>query len=170
MRNVARVMVLALAAVFLLAAAAVAQEKKIAYLNLSKLFDSYEKTKQYQTSLDSVRATYEKELKDRQAKLKEAEDKMALMKEEEKVKAQKELQDMQKSMMEFVQAKRTDLMKQEEEKTREILLEMEKVIGDFAKKEGYDLIINDRVLLYSNPAMDITDQVMKLLNESYNKK
>jgi outer membrane protein len=95
---------------------------------------------------------------------------LAALKEDEKAKAMKDIESMRGALTEFVQAKRTDLMKEEEGKTREILLEMEKIIGDFAKKEGYDMIINDRVLLYSNPALDVTEPVTKLMNESYNKK
>jgi len=120
--------------------------------------------------LDDLSGTYEKELKDRNDKVKEAESKLAALKEEEKAKAMKDIEAMRAGLTEFVQSKRTDLMKQEEEKTREILLEMEKVISDYAKKQGYDIIFNDRVLLFSNPAMDITEPVIKIMNENYNKK
>lgn len=171
MKKFFAVAVLALAGIFALTSQPLAQEaKKMGYLNLSKLFDSYEKTKEYQKQLDSLRGTYEKELKERQDKITQAEGRLAALKEEEKATAMKDLEAMRNAMMEFVQAKRTDLAKQEEEKTREILLEMEKVISDYAKKEGFDLIINDRVLLYSNPSMEITDPIIKIMNENYNKK
>ena len=41
------------------------------------------------------------------------------------------------------------------------------MITDFAQKENYSLVINDRVLVYTTKEMDITDQVIKLLNEKY---
>ena len=49
-------------------------------------------------------------------------------------------------------------------------LEIEKVVSDFAKKENYALIYNDRVLTYGDKGFDITDQMIKLLNDSYSKK
>lgn len=171
MKKILTVMVMALLGVALLTSGAFAQAgKKIAVLNLSKLFDSYEKTKEYQKQLDDVRASYQKELDDRNNKIKDAEDKLAALKEGEKANATKEINNMKAALAEFVQTKRTDLLKQEEEKTREILLEMEKMISDYAKKEGIDMVINDRVLLYSNTSLDVTDPIIKMMNESYNKK
>ena len=89
------------------------------------------------------------------------------MKAEEKENLQAEIDTMKKALMEFDQAQRTDLAKQRDEKIREILLEIEKTVSDFAKKEKYDLILNDRVLIYGNETLDITDKVLTILNEAY---
>ena len=143
---------------------------KWAYMDLSKVFDNYEKTKEYDTALEAQHSGYEKERNAKIDKLKEAQNKLDLLKPEEKDKAQKDLEQMRSDLAQFDQQKRTDLQKQRDEKIREILLEIEKVVSDFAKKDKYDLILNDRVLVYGNPAMDISDQVLKLLNDSYNSK
>ena len=44
------------------------------------------------------------------------------------------------------------------------------MVKDFAEKEKYALILNDRVLIYGNTGGDISDQILKILNDSYNKK
>ena len=93
---------------------------------------------------------------------------MDLLKPEEKDKAQKDLEQMRTDLAQYDQQKKTDLNKQRDEKIREILLEIEKVVSDFAKKEKYDLILNDRVLIYGNQGMDVSEPVLKLLNDSYN--
>jgi len=49
------------------------------------------------------------------------------------------------------------------------LLEIEKVVSDYAKKEGYDLILNDRVLIFGSDALDVTDKILEKVNEIYNK-
>ena len=46
---------------------------------------------------------------------------------------------------------------------------IEKVVKDYAQKEGYTLVLNDRVLVYGGEEMNITDKIVKLLNESYPK-
>ena len=81
-----------------------------------------------------------------------------------------EVEKLRTELLEFDQANRTDLTKQRDEKIREILLEIEKVVSDYAKKEKFDMVLNDRVLIYGNETLDITDQVLKILNEKFNKK
>ena len=143
---------------------------KWAFLDLSKVFDNYEKTKEYDATLEAQHSAYEKERNAKIDKLKEAQNKLDLLKPEEKDKAQKDLEQMRTDLAQYDQQKRTDMSKQRDEKIREILLEIEKIVSDYAKKEKYDLILNDRVLIYGNPGMDISDPVLKLLNESYNSK
>ena len=144
--------------------------KKIAFMDLSKIFDGYQRTKEYDAALESQHKGYETERNAKLEKLKEAQGKVALLKEEEKGKAEADIEQMRTDLLAFDQAKRTDLTKQRDEKIREILLEIEKIVSDYAKKEGYDFILNDRVLIYGNETLDISDQILKLINESYNKK
>ena len=142
-------------------------ERKIAFIDLSKLFDSYEKTKEYDAVLEKDHKAYETAREEKLTKIQEATGKLALMKADEKEKLQAEIDTMKKDLMEFDQAKRTDLAKQRDERIREILLEIEKTVSDFAKKEKYDLILNDRVLIYGNETLDITEQVLAILNGAY---
>ena len=162
--------VLTLAAfLFLVNGTAFAQQAtKWAYLDLSKIFDNYEKTKEYDKTLEAEHGGYEKERNAKIEKLKEAQNKLDLLKPEEKEKAQKDLETMRNELVQYDQQQRTDLQKKRDEKIREILLEIEKIVSDYAKKEKYDIILNDRVLIYGDPGMNISDPVLKLLNDTYN--
>ncbi len=53
---------------------------------------------------------------------------------------------------------------------QEILKEIEQIIQDFGKSQGYSFIFNDRVLVYKGEGSDLTAQVIKTLNDSYTKK
>jgi len=143
-----------------------AAPKKIAFMDLSKVFDSYTKTKESDAVLEADHAAYQKERDQKIEKLQEAQGKLALLKENEKAKAEADVEKMKEDLMAFDQAKSTDLTKRRDEKIREILLEIEKTVSDFAKKEKYDLILNDRVLVYGDETMDVTDQVLTILNGS----
>jgi len=145
-------------------------DTKWAYLDLSKVFDNYEKTKEYDATLEAEHSAYEKERNTKIEKLKEAANKLDLLKPEEKDKAQKDLEQMRNELAEYDQQKRTDLNKKRDEKIREILLEIEKVVSDYAKKEKYDIILNDRVLVYGDQGMNVSEPILKILNESYNSK
>jgi outer membrane protein len=52
---------------------------------------------------------------------------------------------------------------------KDILKEMNSVIQEYGKNQGYSIILNDRVLLYGDPAEDLTDKIIKILNDSYKK-
>ncbi|MCK5580494.1 MAG: OmpH family outer membrane protein [Candidatus Omnitrophica bacterium] len=167
-----KIMSLVLVIVFAFSTMAFAQEgvKKIGYLDLSLIFDSYEKTKEFDSLLEGKHKEYEKLRTGKIDKIKEVQGRMALLKEEEKGGVEGELESLKEDLMTFDQAQRADLTKQRDERIREILLEIEKIVSDFAVKEKYDLILNDRVLIYGSDVLNITESVLQLLNETYNKK
>ena len=46
---------------------------------------------------------------------------------------------------------------------KEILTDIEASVKKYAEKEGYTMVFNDRVLIYQNKSLDITDEVIKIL-------
>lgn len=166
-----KIFVLAMIGIFVMSVASFAQNgPKIGYLDLSKLFDNYEKTKEFDAILEQKHKDYEKERNVKVDKMKEAQGKLDLMKQEEKAKLEQEIDQMRNDLVAFDQSRRTDLLKQRDERIREILLEIEKVSSDFAKKENFDYILNDRVLIYGSETLNVTDKILNVLNENYNKK
>lgn len=137
---------------------------RIAYVDLSRLFDEYHKTKEYDTVLEAEHKEYEQESKAQIEKIREAQGKLALLTDDKKAALEKEIETMKSDLMEFDRQKKTDLTKERNEKIREILLEIEKIVSDFAEKENYDIILNDRVLIYGDPAANVTENILKVLN------
>lgn len=141
--------------------------KKIGVMDLSKVFDNYQRTKEYDAIIEGKTKDYEKARNEKIDKIKELQNKMALLKDDEKEKTTKELETMRNDLASFDQSQQTDLKKQRDDKIREILLEIEKTTSDFAKKEKYDIILNDRVLVYGAQGMDVSAQVLEILNANY---
>ena len=140
---------------------------KVAYVDLSRLFDEYTKTKEYDKVLEEQHNKYQQARDTKLQKIKDAQAKLALLKEDEKAKLQDQMERDRQTLLEFDNQQQTELRKQRDEKIREILQEIEKVVKDFAEKEKYDMILNDRVLVYGNPDMNQTEKILKLLNDSY---
>ena len=134
------------------------------------MFDEYGKTKEYDKVLEEKHGVYQKERNERIEKLRSAQEKLALLKDEEKASLQQDIEKQKAELLDFQRSQETDLKKQRDEKIREILLEIEKIVKAYAEKEKFTLILNDRVLIYDNGAGDITDPILKTLNENYNKK
>jgi len=141
------------------------EQGKIGYVDLSRLFDEYYKTKEYDMVLESKHGELEKVGKEKIEKIRESEGKLALLKEDQKKKLEEEIDIMKGNAQEFVRQEQSNLTKERNEKIREILLEIEKKVSDFAEKENYDIILNDRVLIYGDPAKNLTEEILTILNE-----
>ena len=152
------------------ASVASAASDKIGYVDLSRLFDQYEKTKEYDAVLEIQHKEYESERNSRVEQLKTTQNKLSLMKESEKEKLQNELDKMRAELLEFDRQQQTELRKKRDEKIREILLEIEDIVKKYAKKNKYDVILNDRVLIYGQENLDITEKILSNLNSGFSKK
>ncbi len=166
------VKVLVLAVVFGMMATGIsfAKDLKIAYVDLSKVFDGYQRTKEYDGVLQKESESFQKERDGMINKVRDAQGKLALMKDAEKQKLTGDIEKQKNDLIEFDKGKRTELAKKRDDKVREILQEIQKVVEEFAKKEGFDYVLNDRVLIYGNGENNMTEKILKSLNDSYGKK
>lgn len=144
--------------------AAYAQNVKMGFVDLSRLFDEHHKTAAYDKLLEENHKAFESERNGKIEKIQEAQGKLALLNEEKKAELEEEIEKMKADLLEYDRQQKTTLTKERNEKIREILLEIEREVSGYAEKEGYDIILNDRVLIYGNPAKDVTEEIIKRLN------
>lgn len=142
-------------------------EGKVGFVDLSRIFNEYKRTKEYDAVLEKESTAFQEERNKMIEKVRDAQSKLALLKEDEKQKMQEDIDKQKQALLDFSRAKGTDLTKKRDEKVREILLEIEKIVSDYSKKEGFTLVFNDRVLIYGDQQLNITDTVIKLLNDNY---
>lgn len=150
-----------------LATAVQAKEMKIAYVDLARVFDNYQKTKEYDAVLQTESQAYQKRRDEMINKIRDAQSKLALLKEDEKRKLSADIEKQKTDLLDFDRQKRTELAQKRDEKVREVLLEIEKVVSAMAKREGYTLVLNDRVLIYGEQELNITEKVLKAMNDNY---
>ncbi|HOW35614.1 MAG TPA: OmpH family outer membrane protein [Candidatus Omnitrophota bacterium] len=168
--NKVKIFIVMAAFVLFGALAAHAQEAaagKIGYVTLGRVFDEYAKTKEYDAVLEKKTNDYQQELKAKVDKITEAEGKLALLKDAEKEKMQAQIEKDKADVMEFRRLRETDLRKERDDKIKEILLEIEKVVKEFAEQQKYALILNDRVLIFGSTELDRTNEIIKALNDKY---
>jgi len=114
----------------------------------------------------------QKELDDAQKKLLELktqlENASEMMPDERKRALLREYQEGLMKLQEQYLQNQQDLAKMEMELMKPILANLEKVLNDFAEKEGYDIIMNrsQHGVLFSRSTHDITRQVLALLDRS----
>lgn len=146
-----------------------AADLKIAYVDLSKVFDGYQKTKEFDAVLQSEGESFQKERDAMVQKIQDAQSKLDLMKDSEKAAMQADIEKQKNDVVAYDKEKRTELAKRRDDKVREILTEIQGIVSDMAKKDGYTYVLNDRVMIYGDPQANITDEVLKNLNDSYKK-
>jgi Skp family chaperone for outer membrane proteins len=141
--------------------------EKLAYVDLSRLFADYGKTKDYDKALNDKESAYTAERDKKVSELKQLQDKMNLLSDKEKEAKKGELETKAKAFQDYDRQKQTDLRKEQDEKMKEILKDIEVAVKQYAEQDGITLVFNDRVLVYQTKTLDITDKVMEILNKSY---
>jgi len=139
---------------------------KIGYVDLSRSFSEYSKTKGFDKTLSDKEKAYTSERDKKVVDLKSFQDKLNLLNDKEREAKGVELQNKVKDFQDYDRQKQADLRKEQEEKMKEILKDIEEAVKEYSEKEGYTIVLNDRVLVYQTKSMDITDQVIKILNNS----
>ncbi|MFH1190923.1 MAG: OmpH family outer membrane protein [Candidatus Omnitrophota bacterium] len=161
-----KVMVLGIAIISLVLFVGSAQAAdKFAYIDLSRTFSEYNKTKGYDKTLSDKEKDYTAERDKKVADLKAFQDKLSLLNDKQREARGAELQAKVKDFQDYDRQKQEVLRKEQDEKMKEILKEIEEAVKKYSEAEGYTLVFNDRVLVYQAKSMEITNQIIAILND-----
>lgn len=144
-----------------------AKDLKIAYVELGNVFNNYQKTKDFDATLQKDSQAAQDQIDGMIKAIRDNQGKLALLKEDEKQKVQNDIEKQKVSLLEFQKQKRTELGKKFDDMRKQIVLEIEKVVSDIAKKEGYTYILSDTAVLYADNEANITKNVLDALNAAY---
>ena len=146
---------------------AYAKETKIGYVFMAKVFDEYYKTKDSEKVLSEKGSVKEAERKKMIDELKKMKDEQALLSDKAKQGKQADIDTKLKALQAFDVKTRDELMKERNDMLSGIMADITKVITDYAKAEGYDVILNSdpRVMLYGADGMDVTATILEKLNK-----
>ena len=164
MKKLAVVLCGAFLSLFVLTGVAQAADK-FAYIDLSRSFSEYSKTKDYIKKLTEKENSYISERDKKLGEVNALKDKFALLSDKDKDSKKSELEAKAKSLKDFVAQREGDLRKEQEEKMKEILKDIQDAVKAYAEKSGITMVFNDRVLVYQNKSMDITNNIIEILNK-----
>ncbi len=169
-KRVVLVAVLLASFIFFQASSVLAKEIKMGYVNLGKTFDEYGKTKQADAALEKKSNEKEKERQKMVDEISKLKDELELLNEKGKKDKQAVIDEKLKKLQEFVNATREELAKERDTMVTDIVKEIDKVIQDYGKANGYTVILNDRVLVYGESVLDVTQDIIGILNKTTGKK
>ena len=144
--------------------------EKMGYVDLPRVFDEYQKTKELDKALEAKGAQKQAERDKLVADVKKLRDEAELLNAKAKEDKQAVIDERIKTLQEFDRTTRDALRKERDAMVRDILKEIEGVIQNFGKSQGYAYIFSDRALVFKAEGSDLTLQVIKTLNDSYKKK
>lgn len=147
---------------------------KVAFVRSNELVYGYEgmkeahalqesKTREYSNNIDTLKADFQKALSSYQSGL-------SGFSKEEKLAREKSLTLQQENIAKYSQGVQESIEKNDQELTQGILNQINSFVEDYAKKHHYTLIFGTTTsgnILYGEPAIDITEDVLKQLNEHY---
>ncbi len=143
---------------------AFAKEMKLAYVDLAKVFDEYSKTKESEKALEAKGKAAEAERSKMVEEAKKMKDEQALLSDKGKAEKQPAIDAKIKALQDYDTKTRGELVKERNDALGGIMKDIEKVVNDYAKANGYDLVLNSRMMLYGADQYDLTSQILAKLN------
>jgi outer membrane protein len=140
---------------------------KIGYVDMGKVFDGYERTKQSESVLEKKGQQKEAELEQRLDELKKMRQGLELLNDETRESRARDLEKKADELRRFGTNTKEDLLKERNAIAREILKDIQKAVEDYAKANGFSLILEESSLLYGQEAYDVTEDVLKHLNQRH---
>lgn len=167
MRKGMKILLGAMLSLGLCGGTAFAQGVKIGYVDLEKAFNEYYRTKEENTKLQELQKAKKAEADRMITEVNKLKEESELLSDDAKKSKQavvqekiKELRDYEKDTVQEIRDKLLGLRK-------EILDSITKVVEEKGKKEGYTFIFISDVIIYKEAGLDMTDELIKILNKGH---
>ena len=141
-----------------------AGEIKIGYVNVEQVFHDYNRTKAVKADLEKRAKQKDGEYDARVAELKKLKGDMELLNDQAREAKQREYDQKTDDLQRFKANATRELSREQQKVTGTILSEIEQRINEYAKANGFALVLNSRALIYAQDVYDISDEVLKALN------
>jgi len=146
-----------------------ADKLKVAVVNIGKVFDEYEKTKRFDQDLQKDGRTKQEERDGIVKDIRKLRDEQALLNEEAKGSKQDAIEKKMKELDAFDEETKKVLAEKRNDAVKDVFQDIEVVMKQYGERKGYDLVLNDRAVLYSPTSYDVTAEVLSELNQKYQK-
>ena len=147
-----------------------AEEIKYAYVDVAKVFDEYQKTKENDRVLQESGKKKEEERDTLVHEIRQLKDELVLLADDAKAKKQETLQAKMQELQDFDQGARATLGEQRNKVVKDIFKDIDDTIQRYGERSALDVVFNERALLYHNPKYDVTKDITDELNAGYKNK
>lgn len=164
-KRTAVVLAMVLITASLLSGVAYAADGKVGYVDLRRAFYEYEKTKDLETGLTSFTGERQTERTAKVQELTNLRDAAEMLKGDAREKKQQAIDGKLMELQEYDRTTRQDILNKRNEMFREVIEDIQKVVEEIGKKNGYSYILDSRNIMYAEKSLDLTDEALKELNK-----
>jgi outer membrane protein len=142
---------------------------KLGYVDLQKVLNLSNAGKTAKEQLSEKVKKYQDEINKKQEDLKKLKDTLekqgTILSEKARNDKEKEYQQNLKEFQRLTKDAQEELQAKDEELTRHILGDIEKVVQDYGRRNGYTFIfVRNESMLFANDNADLTDEILKIFN------
>lgn len=141
--------------------------EKYGYVDVAKIFDAYQKTKDQDKVLQDAGKKKEEQRDTLVYDIRQLKDELVLLNGDIKTKKQELLEQKIQSLQDFDRKAKNDLGEERSKVVQEIFADIDAAIKRYGEANKFDLIFNEKALLFRNPSLNITDPVLADLNKNY---
>lgn len=161
------------ACVMLTAGVVAAKDMKIGFIDSEKIFGKFKGTEDAQKDFDKIQEQWKKEAEQMQQKLlkmrEELENQSLLLSDEKKAEKARVIEKKYMEYQEFVNkiwGQNGVAYRKNAELTKPIMVKINAILKKIAHEENYSYIMDaaQGAIVYADPALDLTDRVVKELN------
>ena len=146
---------------------AMAESVKIGYVNLAKVFDEYQRTKESEFGLEQRGKQKQAQLEGQFNELKKLRQGMELLNDQAREAKTREIEEKSDEFKRLKTRSERELVGQRNQVAKGILDEIGQVVTEYAKANGFSLVVDQRSLLYGQDSYDLTDEILTTLNQRY---
>jgi outer membrane protein len=153
---------------------------KIGYVDILKALNESNKGREAKRSLEQIIKSKQRLIDDKGQEIKRIADDLnkqsAILSESSKKDKARELDRLKRDYQRMVKDSQDEVKSREMEHTQKILSELREIVRDIGKEESFSIIITDPfvnlddqkgLLLYVDPSIDLTEEVIKRYNKEY---
>lgn len=142
---------------------------KLGYVDIQKVLNLSNAGKDAKEQLTTKVKKYQEEINRKQEEMKKLKDELekkgSVLSESAKSAKEKSYQQLLKDLQRLQKDAQEDLQAKDEELTRKILSDIEKIVQEYGRKNGYTFIfIRNDSMLYADEGVEVTDQILNLVN------
>lgn len=144
--------------------------EKNGLVDMSKIFDEYDRTRQNDERLSEEGKKKQEERDGRVQEIRRLKDELALLSDQNKEEKQQVIDEKIRNLQEFDENVQEELGRKRDETVKLIIKDIDGVIADYGKRNAYDFIFNERAVVFRNNKFDVTSNVLNELNTRYKEK
>jgi outer membrane protein len=149
------------------AGSAAAQGPRLGFVNLPKVFDEYQRTKDSEAALEGRGKQRQSQLEGQLNKLKELRAGMEVLTDQAREGKARQLEEEADKFKRLRTQTERELLQTRNQVAKQIFEEIQAVVTEYAKANGFALVLDQRGVLYGEEAHDLTEEVLRILNERY---